>query len=130
MDEWDAPPPDCPMCASRTHQEFKPVAIGGSNRARAAALAEDIIANDYHVADFKSDGRPGGRAKVRYKDQRQATPTEWGAAQGVLQSAVAIGRQTRARYGPDGLDNLQRALKDGSQPDLIAESKKRSMRIW
>lgn len=131
MDQWDSPPPDCPECARHPMDiDFRPIAIGGSHRARAVALAEKIAEEDYQVADFKSDGREGGRPKVRYKDQNKVTPTQWGAAQEVLQTAIALGRQTRIQHGGDGLDMLQRALKSGDQPDLIEQSKKRSMRIW
>jgi hypothetical protein len=120
-------------------QEFKPVAIAGTravHRDEARKLAQTIANEDYHVADFQSDRRVGGKPKVKYKDWRENAPSEWGANNGkalqanILQQAFAIGRQTRAEMGGDGLDTLQRALKDGTQPDLIVESKKRSMRIW
>ena len=129
-DDWEAPPPDCPACAAREmRQEFRPVAIGGSNRARAVALAEDIAAKDYNVADMKVEGREGGRPKVRYKDQTGIAPSSWTSPQGVFEQAIAIGRQTRIQHG-SGLDVLQHALKTGAQPDLIAESRKRAIKVW
>jgi hypothetical protein len=42
---------------------------------------------------------------------------------------MALGRQTRREHG-DGLDVLQHSLKTGAQPDLIAISKRRSMKVW
>lgn len=130
-DEWDAPPPYCEVCERREmHQEFKPPAIGGSVASRAIRLAEDIAEKDYGVADFKSDGREGGRPKVRYKDATPGVlPSSWGGAAGAIQQAAALGRETRLRYG-SGLDVLHSTLKDGSQPDLIELSKKRSMKVW
>jgi len=133
MDQVDAPPPDCPHCAEQTHQEFKPIAIRGTeagHRDRAVKLAQDIAEKDYGVADYKSDGRVGGRGKVRYKDQKKANPHQWGVAQEALQTAITLGRQTRLQHGGDGLDILQRALKDGTQPDLIEQSKKRAIKVW
>jgi putative FmdB family regulatory protein len=129
-DDWDAPPPECPKCQEREmRQEFRPVAIGGSVRSRAVALAEDIAANDYHVADMSSRGE-GERAKVRYKDQTAGiVPSNWAGAQGMLEQAITIGRDTRLRHG-NGLDVLQSALKTGAQPDLIAASKRRAIKVW
>ena len=132
-DDWEAPPPDCPACAAREmRQEFRPVAIGGSNRARAVALAEDIAAKDYGVADMKVEGREGQAPKVRYKDQVTIVdggPSQWIGGQGMLEQAIATGRQTRMQHG-SGLDVLQSALKSGAQPDLIAESRKRMIKVW
>ena len=130
-DDWDAPPPDCPACEAREmRQEFKPVAITGSIRSRAVALAEDIAAKDYNVADMKVEGKEGGKPKVRYKDQTaEIARSMWQNPQGVLEQAIAIGRQTRLQHGT-GLDVLQNALKTGAQPDLIAESKKRAIKVW
>lgn len=130
-DQWDAEPPECPACSAREmRQEFKPVAIGGSTRAKAVALAEDIAEKDYGVADMKSRGE-GESMKVRYKDQTNTLPAStWtGAASAALSEAIATGRETRLKYG-NGLDVLQSALKSGAQPDLIAESKKRAVRVW
>jgi len=130
-DQWDQEPPECPACAARQmRQEFKPPAITGSPRARAAAIAEDIAANDYNVADIQTDGKEGGTAKVRYKDQTNVLPSAWSVqASQMLESAVAIGRETRLKHG-NGLDVLEANLKSGAQPDLIAESKKRAIRVW
>ena len=77
-EQWDDPAPECPMCAhTAMQQQFKPVAITGSPSARAHAIAEDIAANDYHVADMSDDGRkPGGAPKVRYKDQGASIPSQ------------------------------------------------------
>ena len=132
MDQWDRSPPNCPVCERRImQQEFKPVAIGGSDIGRAHAIAEDIISNDYHVADMQREHRMEGTPQVRYKDA-SSTPAQasnWGAAQHVLESAMAIGRETRMKYG-SGLDVLQANLKSGAEPDLIEMSKKRSLRIY
>jgi hypothetical protein len=136
-DEWDAPPPSCEACdAHDMQQEFKPPAIGGSVRGKAAAITEDIIANDYNVANVKFDNRRGGVPKVRYKDETPNLPKgAWQAAQQTLQQAVDLGRQHRHhRYtdGPqgNGLDVLQSALNSGEQPDLIAASKRRAIKVW
>lgn len=128
-DQWDAEPPDCPRCSTQTYQEFHPPAIVGSNIARATELAHTIAAEDYGVADLQSPSR-SGRA-VRYKDQgADAIPaSSWAAAGGQLQQAMALGRETRIKYG-NGLDVLQGALKSGAQRDLIADSKRRSIRTW
>lgn len=137
--EWNAPPPDCPACAQRDaqpmQQEFRPVAIGGSHRARAVALAEKIAAEDYHVADMKVEGKEGGRPKVRYKDVTPTQmPSSWGqTAAGItvdLGAAMRSGHEVRTKHGGNGLDILQRALKDGSQPDLIEVSKRNMARIY
>lgn len=130
FDQWDDPPPPCPKCSTQLDIDFRPIALGGSNRARAAKLAESIAEQDYGVADFKSDGRVGGRTKHRLRDQTKSSPVAWGATQEIIATAAALGRETRLKHGGDGLDMLQRALKDGSQPDLIELSKKRSMKIW
>jgi hypothetical protein len=109
-------------------QDFKPVAIGGSTRAKAVKLAETIAEQDYGVADMFIKGRQGERNKVRYKDQ---TKGNWGQINGtainneMLNAAIAIGRQTRlANGGVDGIDMIKQ------MPDLIAQSKARSMKIW
>lgn len=136
-DEWDAPPPSCEACdAHDMQQEFKPFAIGGSIRAKARGITEDIIANDYQVADLKYDNRQGGTPKVRYKDETPGLPKgAWQAAQQTLQQAIDVGRQHRQhRYaaGPqgNGLDVLAGALKSGEQPDLIAASKRKAIKVW
>jgi hypothetical protein len=136
-DQWDAPAPSCEACDAREMgQVFHPPAIGGSLASRAGAIAEDIIANDYKVADFHSDRRLGGTPKVRYKDQTGAiTPSAWQNAQGVLQQAIDLGRAHRSvRYekGPQGnaLDVLKGALASGEQADLIQASKRRAIKVW
>lgn len=128
-DQWNEPPPMCPKCADQTHQEFRPPAIVGSHLAKATELAHTIAAEDYQVADIQSPSRSG--RTVRYKDQTaEAIPaSSWAAAGGQLQQAIALGRETRIKYG-SGLDVLQGALKSGAQRDLIADSKRRSIRTW
>ena len=121
-DQWDAEPPECPMCAHGTHQEFAPPAIGGSHRAKAVDLALDIAAKDYGVADIQADGRPEGKPKVRYKDVQAGGSSSWGMHSEALSQAVTLGRQTRLQQG-SGLDIIR------GMPDLIAESKKRSVRV-
>lgn len=136
-DDWDAPPPSCEACESRSmNQEFKPPAIGGSMSSKAHAIAEDIMANDYNVANARFDNRQGATPKVRYKDQTGALPpAAWANAQAQLTQAIDIGRahrQHRYESGPqgNGLDVLKAALASGEQPDLIANSKKRAIKVW
>lgn len=131
-DQWDAPPPDCPMCVSRPmQQEFRPIAINGSPSARAHAIAEDIATTDYQAADFQREHRSEGTPKVRYRDQKpDIPPSTWsGMPAATLQEAISVGRHTRINYG-SGLDALQSGLKNGTIPDLIANSKKRAMRVY
>ena len=126
-DEWEAPAPACPRCAADPMgQEFKPPAITGSNIARASAMAEKIAAEDYG-ASIHSPSRSGPR--VQYRDSSAANASAWHAGGAELSQAVALGRETRLRYG-SGLDVLQANLKSGAQPDLIEMSKRRSMRVW
>lgn len=127
-DQWDQPPPDCPRCSMATQQEFIPPAIGGSLRAQATAMAMDIAERDYGVADIQTGGREGSTPQVRYRDGPR-NPSSWGAQMGALQTAVALGRENRLKYG-SGLDVLQQALKSGDQPDIIDISKRRSARLW
>jgi len=126
-DEWDSPPPSCPRCAEQTHQDFQPVAIGGSNHARAAKIAETIASEDMNVADFTA--KQGAPASVRYRDA-SITPSSWIGGNATLEAAIASGRQDRLQYGGNGLDVLQNALRTGDQPDLIAAAKRRSMKVW
>lgn len=133
-EEWEKPPPSCQMCDSReVRQEFKPPAIGGSVAARAASITESIIANDYRVANFQSDRREGGTPKVRYSDQSaNVLPStfQMDAHRSILETAIGIGKQNRRQFGADGLDMLRRGLADGSQPDLIEASKRKSIKVW
>lgn len=122
-DQWDQEPPECSRCANATHQEFFPPAIGGSVRGKATALALDIAEKDYGVADIQADGKPEGRPKVRFKDAPLENQSSWGVQSEALATAVSLGRQTRLQHG-SGLDVIK------GMPDLIAESKKRSMRVW
>jgi hypothetical protein len=133
LEQWDAPAPDCPHCTGEAmRQEFKPVAIGGSLTAKANAVTEQILAEDYGVADMQRDRHAGSTPKHRYKDQ--GTPAQagaWGATGDMLSQAVAIGRQTRmASGGLNGVDILQKAIKSGAQPDLIENSKRQSLKVW
>lgn len=129
----DEPPP-CPHCARRAmQQEFKPVAITGvSASSRANALMEDIVEKDFGVADLQRDRRNDSVPKVRYKDQgTPAQASTWGAAGAMMETAVAIGRQTRMQNGGfSGVDTLQAMLKSGQQPDLIEASKRRAIKVW
>jgi hypothetical protein len=88
---------------------------------------QDIISNDYNVANFTPDNRRGGVSKVRYKDQSAAVQSSWSGD--LLQQAISIGRQTRMEGG-SGLDILKRNLADGTQPDLIEASKRRAIKVW
>jgi hypothetical protein len=138
-EQWDDPPPSCPMCERRAmQQEFKPPAITGSPHARAVAIAQDIAEKDYQVANIHAEGRQGGRPKVTYKDSTPGVaPSTWTGpnaktmqlGQEALETAIAIGRQTRLKHG-NGLDILKHTLESGAQPDLIEMSKKKSARIW
>jgi hypothetical protein len=138
MDQWDAPPPLCPHCQlAGMGQEFKPVAIGGSDYAKARAVAEDIAAKDYNVADFqwRKNNEDAAKTSHRLKDETPAsvaaaTGSNWGVTGEALQQAVALGREVRLKHGGSGLDMLQNALKDGTQPDLIELSKRRAMKVW
>jgi hypothetical protein len=115
------------------NQEFRPPAIGGSIGGKARAIAEDIIANDYHVANIQFDNRQGGTSKVRYKDETASTlPSDWQKAghAAMLQTAIGIGQQNRREFGLDGLDMLKRGIASGAQPDLIEASKRRAIKVW
>jgi hypothetical protein len=129
--QWDEPEPDCPQCAARTQQEFKPPGIIGSIGARAHDIAESIITTDYHAADFQREHRQDGTPSVRYKDQTTGTPaSSWAAANATLEQAIALGRQSRLKHG-SGLDVLQANLASGAEPDLIANSKRNKMiKLW
>jgi hypothetical protein len=133
-EEWNAEPPWCPKCTeANMRQEFRPPNIGGSHGFKAAELAQTIAREDYGVADMQSDRRVGGKPKVRYKDEtgtiKEAAQSTWSVGGDAMQTALAIGRETRLKHG-SGLDVLQQALKSGAQPDLIELSKKRSMKVW
>ena len=129
-DEWDAPPPPCPVCAERPmRQEFRPVAIGGSPSSRAHAIAEDIADKDYHVADMQRDKQAPTPA-VRYKDHISSTSAStWQANTETLQQAIMTGRAMRLQHG-SGLDVLQANIKSGAEPDLIEISKRRALRVY
>lgn|SRR5215472_85833 len=135
---WDEPPPTCPRCDAREmQQEFKPVALGGSNRSRAVAIAQEIASQDYGVSDFNAVAREGEVPKVRYKDSSEIPKSQWTGPSATklqlgreaLETAIALGRETRLKYG-SGLDVLHSALKAGTQPDLIANSKKNAIKVW
>ena len=128
LEQADDPPPDCPHCAEPSmRQEFKPIAIGGSDAGKAHKLAETIAEQDYGVADISSRGF-GEAAKVRYKETRTAQPSTWGATAEMLNTAIASGRQLRQAGHGTGMDVLQGALKSGAQPDLIKLSKQKLLR--
>lgn len=139
FDQADDPPPMCPRCTfgdqhhygdGRMQQEFKPFAIGGSPRSKAEALTEDIMANDYHVANAHRDRHEGMIPKVRYKDQTAPqVASQWTVANEALTTAMAAGRRNRLQHG-SGLDILQANLKSGAEPDLIAASKKRMIKLY
>ena len=131
MEQVDDPAPECPACAQRAmRQEFRPIAIGGSNSARAHRIAEDIAENDYHVGDMQVGRKEGDTTKVRYKDQNgPVNNSTWTAARDVLETAIAAGRQNRLQHG-SGLDVLKAGLDSGAQPDLIEASKRRAIKIW
>jgi hypothetical protein len=126
-DQWDQAPPNCPRCTAwdfehQMKQEFKPLHIGGSHRARAVKLAEQIAERDYNVADMNVEGHEGVRNKVRYKDTNPDSASNWGAAGAAMEQAVAIGRQTRLQHG-SSLDIIK------EMPDLIKLSKERSFPV-
>jgi hypothetical protein len=126
-EQVDDPPPECPQCAATgMSQEFYAPGILGSKKSKAVALAEDIAARDYNVADMTgvvSTTREGDRQKVRYKDQNKQHGATWEGNREMLETAIAVGRGTRKQYG-SGLDVIKQ------MPDLIAISKGRSTRIW
>src|SRR5215475_6789994 len=124
-EQWNAEPPECPRCsATPMAQEFRPIAIGGSNIAKASHIAETIAHEDYG-AELTSDHTSGPR--VRYTDASQPR-SSWQTHNADFQRAVTLGRESRRRHG-DGLDVLQANLKSGAQPDLIELSKRRSARV-
>lgn len=129
-EQWNDPAPDCPQCLSYEpkapmQQEFVPLNIGGSHRARAVKIAEDIAANDYGVADIHAEGRQGGTPKVRYKDQSSSTAsTSWMRPNAeMLEGVTALGKQMRIQHG-SGLDVIK------TMPDMIANSKRISAKVW
>jgi DNA-directed RNA polymerase subunit RPC12/RpoP len=128
LKDYDAPPPECPHCSAVTEQEFQPIAIGGSDRSKAVKIAEDIMAKDYGVADAKVEGKQGGTPTVRYKDQSQ-NGSFWGIAQDTMAAALTAGRASRLKHG-NGLDVLHSNIKNGVEPDLIALSKRKSLRVY
>lgn len=133
-EQWDDPPPSCPECDRREmQQQFKaPGIVNSSPHARAQKLTEDILANDYHVADIDRDRHREARPKVRYKDSTPSQlPSNWNTvtAPAAMETALAVGRQNRLEFG-SGLDVLQTNLRNGTQADLIEVSKKRSPKIW
>ena len=132
-EQWEEPPPEWPAWAARAmQQQFRPIAITGTPSARAHALAEDIAANDYHVANMTDARKEGDVPKVRYKDQPPSSlpASTWsGVSAATLNEAMAAGRHTRLNYG-SGLDVLQANIKNGTEPDLIENSKRRAMRVW
>lgn len=127
-DQWAAEPPECPRCAANTHQEFTPPAIGGSHLARAARLAEDIAEKDYGVADMKFE-KHATTPRVRYRDTNPQAAPSWGAMNATLTQAMTLGREARLKHG-SGLEVLQTSIKNGTMPDMIANAKKTSARIW
>lgn len=125
-EQWDDPPPACPHCSVRQMQQvFKPPGIVNGARSQAEKMVEDIVAKDYHVADYN---RSLSRPNLRYKDPGSDKST-WGVAQEALQSALSAGRRDRLQHG-SGLDVLQTNLANGTEKDLIVESKKRAMKVW
>jgi hypothetical protein len=125
-EQWNDPPPGCPRCvAEPMRQEFVAPGIIGGHRARAVALAEDIAANDYGVADMQMQRKEGSTPKVRYKDDnRSAGSSAWGGINPeALEAAVAQGRATRVQHG-SALDTIK------NMPDYIANSKKLSVKVW
>ena len=123
---WDDPAPNCPQCVELMQQEFKaPGIIGHSARSKAEKITEDIIRNDYKVSDIN---RSPSRPALNYQNPSTDRHT-WGVAREALEAAVSSGRQIRQNYG-SGLDILQANLKSGAEPDLLAISKRRAMRVW
>lgn len=156
LDQWNDPPPPCPQCDKvEIDLDFRPIALGGSLANRAMAYAEKIAAEDYQVADMQLDSREGGRPKVRYQEPKELkeaaakvareasreahrtrhAPSNWSpnpaAAHETLLKAVAIGREARLMSGgKSGLEILQDNIRNGTEPDKIANSKKLSAKIW
>ena len=138
--QLDDPPPECPRCAAwdlqePMRQEFKaPGIINHTPQSKAEAMKDDILANDYHVADYQKD-KADPVPKVRYKDQNTRTSqrSTWQAANETLAEAITLGRQNRLQFG-SGLDILQRNLANGTEVDLIKASKERMKRgggrVW
>lgn len=131
MEQVDEPAPACPRCSASEagepmRQEFKaPGIVGHSARSKAEAITDDILRNDYKVSDMN---RSPSRPNLSYQSPSSDRHT-WGVAREALESAIASGRRIRQQYGT-GLDILQANLKSGKEPDLIAESKKRAIKIY
>ena len=124
QEQWDDPAPECPICTqSPMAQDFKPPGIGGSVRARAEKVTEDILEKDYQVSNIHRDPRQGAVPKTSY------ATSQWGVAREALEGAISAGRKSRLKHG-SGLDILQQNLKSGAEPDLIELSKRRAMRIY
>lgn len=141
-DQWDQPPPECPQCqAHLMGQVFTPPHINGSNYAKASAMAEKIAAEDYGVSNITRDHRMESTPKVAYRDDMMGQPigkgrdwvsdtqSTWGTSSAAFQQAAANGRRMRRQFG-DGLDVLKSTLASGAQPDLLAASKRRAMRVY
>lgn len=88
---------------------------------------------------MKLDGYAGAKPKVRYRDQKDpAAASLMGSAAGhlmaqqraTLEQAIGIGRQTRRETGGDGLDIIRNNLADGTWPDVLEASKRRSAKVW
>jgi hypothetical protein len=93
------------------------------------ALAEDIAAKDYGIADMQMQRKEGSTPKVRYKDDTRSKisgggSSGWGGVNPeALEAAVAQGRSTRLQHG-SALDTIK------NMPDYIANSKKLSVKVW
>jgi len=126
----DDPPPECPACANRRMaQEYRaPAIVGHTARSKAEKLKDDILRNDYNVADYNHD-KHESTPTVRYKDQTTKSSSTWQATNEALSQAVALGRQNRLKFG-SGLDILHNNIKNGTEPDLIELSKRRSPKVW
>lgn len=130
--EWQKPAPECPNCLVDGEvpmaQDFKPFGIGGSARSKAVKIAETIAAEDYGATDFHAEGREGHGARPSYGGTPTSTQqSTWGMAQSVLPQAIELGRENRLRYG-DPLAALQKNIKAGVVPDILAQSRKRSFK--
>lgn len=127
-DEWDAEPPECPRCAAATQQVFKPFAIG-SLRSKAVKIAEKIATEDYGLTDMNPTGRPGEPAV-------KAPSSSWINAQQGLQGIVPnAGRAAEVSTDLRGegfapIRELKQGIRSGALPDVIANSRKQSIKVW
>lgn len=123
--EWDAEPPDCPVCTVRLGQEFKSFGVGGSPQARATKIAQDIMEKDYGATNFEiGKNRPQASAPTRAEQQQRSAILRSMIPDGPAQ--IAAGSATGG-FAP--IHKLQQDIRGGKMPDLIRNAAKNSIRV-